>query len=512
MIAIYARVSGKNDKYKDDKDIPSIKNQINFGIQFATENNLKYIVYQDIKISGTLFNERKGLQNLISDIEENKIDSVWYYDQSRLERSPQIRIILNSIFSENQINLYENGKAIDLNDSEQMLMSDLKSIVNQYYTKQSVNKIKKAKVQNAIEGKANGMVPFGYTTDEKKNIIIDEIESELVKEIFNRYIAGQGGKTIAKVFDAKKIPHKRKSSMWHENTIRGILQNPIYKGIRLYKGIEYKAPAIVSVEVWERANLARKENKSFTGKANEYKYLFKGFVKCTCGRNFVGKTKKNPKQGNFYSCSSRLTPVSCGQKPINLPLFESIVFQYIIGMLRRELSQISESEINSKIDSEKDKIKELKSELSKEKKKQENLIISVSNGLLSDSDISSQINKIKRKQSDLTALIRNAENLLISLVEAKENNPKQKDFEWWKLHESMSFDDKRKLLVDNNVRITLQDYKDVKAIQIEVKTLLRGTREDFFYLKNTSGKSFYFGHSIDNLIKHPKEKLSNFFE
>lgn len=512
MIAIYTRVSGKNDKYKDDKDIPSIKNQINFGIQFATENNLNYIVYEDIKISGTLFNERKGLQNLISDIEENKIDSVWYYDQSRLERSPQIRVLLNSIFAENGINLFENGKAIDLNDSEQMLMSDLKSIVNQYYTKQSVTKIKKAKEQNAIEGKANGMTPFGYTTDEKKNIVIDDVESELVKEIFSRYISGQGGKTIAKLFDTKKVPHRRKSSMWHENTIRGILQNPIYKGIRIYMNTEYKAPAIVSVEVWERANNARKENKTYTGKSNEYKYLFKSFVKCKCGRNYVGKTKKNPRQGNFYSCSSRLLVESCGEKPINLPLFESITFQYIIGMLRKELSQISDTEINSKIELEKDKIKELKSELSKEKKKQENLIISVSNGLLSDSDVSSQITKIKRKQSDLTALIRNAENLLISLEQAKENNPNQKDFEWWKLHESMSFDDKRKLMVDNNVRITLQDYKDVKAVKIEVNTLMRGTREDFFYLKNTSGKSFYFGYSLENLIKHPKEKLSNFFE
>lgn len=512
MIAIYARVSGKNDKYKDDADIPSIKNQINFGIQFAEKSNLKYIVYQDIKISGTLYKERKGLQNLISDIEENKIDSVWYYDQSRLERSPQIRIILNSIFSENEINLYENGKAIDLNDSEQMLMSDLKSIVNQYYTKQSVTKIKKAKVQNAIEGKANGMVPFGYTTDEKKNIIIDEIESELVREIFNRYIGGQGGKTIAKVFDAKKVPHRRKSTMWHENSIRGILQNPIYKGIRIYKNVEYKAPAIVSAEVWQRANNARKENKTYTGKANEYKYLFKGFVKCSCGRNYVGKTKKNPEQGNFYFCSSRLLPESCGEKPINLPLFESITFQYIIGMLRKELSQISESEIQSKIDIENQNIKDLKSELSKEKKKQENLVISVADGLLSSNDISSQITKIKRKQSDLTALIKNAENLLISLEQAEKDNPNQKDFEWWKLHESMSFDDKRKLMVDNNVRITLKDFGDVKGILIEVTTLMRGTRKDEFLIKNTSGKSFYYGHTLENLVKFPKEKLSNFFE
>ncbi len=76
----------------------------------------------------------------------------------------------------------------------------------------------------------------------------------------------------------------------------------------------------------------------------------------------------------------------------------------------------------------------------------------------------------------------------------------------------MSFDEKRKLLVDNNVKIILRDINDVKAVQIEVNTLLRGIRKDFFLLKNTSGKSFYYGTSIENLIKHPKEKLSNFFE
>jgi DNA invertase Pin-like site-specific DNA recombinase len=91
MLGIYCRIS----RLKEDEKDRSIEDQQKTGIEFAKKSNLAYKIYVDEGISGTKpVSERPALSNLLDDIAEGLIKSVFVYDQSRLERNPQIRFAL----------------------------------------------------------------------------------------------------------------------------------------------------------------------------------------------------------------------------------------------------------------------------------------------------------------------------------------------------------------------------------------------------------------------------------
>lgn len=81
------------------------------------------------------------------------------------------------------------------------------------------------------EGKVHvTLAPYGYLYDKEiKNFIVNEIEANIVRRIFNLYLEGYGFNNIAYILDSEGIPTKR-GGKWAGATIRGILTNEFYLG------------------------------------------------------------------------------------------------------------------------------------------------------------------------------------------------------------------------------------------------------------------------------------------
>lgn len=86
-----------------------------------------------------------------------------------------------------------------------------------------------------------GLVPFGYRTEylgrvNKKNqpvrdLVIDEAESAIVKEIFHKIVSdGWGTNRIANWLNDQGIPTKRGKAFWRATSVRALVRNPIYIG------------------------------------------------------------------------------------------------------------------------------------------------------------------------------------------------------------------------------------------------------------------------------------------
>lgn len=75
-----------------------------------------------------------------------------------------------------------------------------------------------------------GCVAYGYTKDEKGELVIKEDEAEIVSRIFNEYLNGKGSYLIAKGLNSDNIPTIRNGEKWNDSVIKEILQNPIYEG------------------------------------------------------------------------------------------------------------------------------------------------------------------------------------------------------------------------------------------------------------------------------------------
>ena len=90
-----------------------------------------------------------------------------------------------------------------------------------------------------------GKVPFGYKLEQqgrmnKKNfpvpdIVIDENEAAVIREIYRLLIdEGYGTNRVAQYLNDKGIKTKNGTNLWRGTSIRAIIDNPIYKGVRRF--------------------------------------------------------------------------------------------------------------------------------------------------------------------------------------------------------------------------------------------------------------------------------------
>ena len=126
MIGIYCRISKEKGEGKDR----SIDDQRLLGIELASNLGIDYEVYIDDGLSGTLaINDRPALYKLVGDINDNKIKMFYCYDNSRLEREPEIYLTLSKLFINKKIKCYTNSGEVVLNP-ESILLGTVMSAFN----------------------------------------------------------------------------------------------------------------------------------------------------------------------------------------------------------------------------------------------------------------------------------------------------------------------------------------------------------------------------------------------
>ncbi|WP_053069189.1 recombinase family protein [Bizionia psychrotolerans] len=388
MLGIYCRISKEKEEGKDR----SINDQKELGIQKAKELGLEYKFFIDEGYSGTLenINDRPEFSKLIDDIQDGLITSVYAYDQSRIERNPQVRFVIKKILRENGIKLYTYNGFVDLEDDQSEMLGDIVSIMNQYYVKLTTRKVKSVLHRNAKEGKAHSSIyPYGYAKDENGYLVIDEEEAKIVKRVYSDSLNGIGMNKIAENLSAEGVltrynkigkgviktknkytgeitTTKKTDITWSGNSVRGIIKNTIYKGVRNFGGKQYDSPIIIEPDYWQTVNENLKKNRNNSGKKVSHKYLLKGVLECgVCGRNMYGRTRTN-KKDNYYLCSSkRYKKLNCGNRSINIDVIEQYVWHIVLRDkdIRKERAEKSNEEKEMKIIMLKDKIESLKGEL-----------------------------------------------------------------------------------------------------------------------------------------------------
>jgi DNA invertase Pin-like site-specific DNA recombinase len=203
--AIYCRLS-KDDLSQGESS--SILTQKALLTKYVTDNGWRVVsCYVDDGISGTTF-ERSGFKQMLSDIEDGKINMVVTKDLSRLGRD----YLKTGYYSE--VWFPENGvRYIALNDGIDTLKSDndiapFKNILNELYAKDISKKIKSAYKVKFARGDYQGAFPhFGYAKDpdNKGKLIIDPQSAETVKLIFDLAKQGLGAARIRTELINRKI-------------------------------------------------------------------------------------------------------------------------------------------------------------------------------------------------------------------------------------------------------------------------------------------------------------------
>ena len=470
MLGIYVRLSQVDDSSN------SIENQLRQGKEFAKSKNLEYKVYDEGQgLSGGLGEEgRPMLSSLLNDVRNDIITSIWVRDQSRLERKTLLYLTIIDLCQEKEVKLFYGDKFVDVDNDEEMLPSNIISLVNQMNRRKQGRLTKKAINDNFKESKSHGILPYGFTSDENRKLIINGAEAAIVKRIYAMSLSGIGTSKIAEILNSedvstrynsmqgtikivdkhsKRVTVKKKSDIkWSGNTIRNIIRNPAYKGERRSRiktdPQHYPCPAIFEENYWADVNVNLHENSNNSGKFVEHKYLLKGLIRCgKCGRNYYGRTRVN-KKDNFYMCSGkRIKTENCGNRSINIGVIEDLIWTTFVEngtmleVIKNHFKQSKEDNTINELTESKEQLQKDLAEVNKTFKRLIDLAIS---GTFTDEELKPKKKEITTAKNDIELKIKRIDESLNSLL-SSESQISDMEADLARIN-NITFEQKRELL------------------------------------------------------------------
>jgi len=332
--AIYARLSKKNQQSeKIESQIEELQNYIKSRRIFELVD-----IYADDGYSGTNF-QRPEFERLMKDVRSRKINCIIVRDLSRFAREHiGAEDYLNNIFPFLGVRFIAINDGYDnLNlEPQEYFMTAFKNLAHEYFAQETSRKVSMLQKEFQKQGKFVGSKPaFGYQRDpdDCHKLIINEEQAEIIREIFQRAADGETIWQIAKDLIQREI----KGCAWRDSRISAILKKEIYKGVLIqhqsevsvYKGekrhsvskdeqirIEGAVPAIVSSELWEKANAVVAEREAERHR-NSPENPYKNLAYCgKCGKKVIcGFVKK---RGDFeLNCTKCKSGVFVKGKAIN---------------------------------------------------------------------------------------------------------------------------------------------------------------------------------------------------
>ena len=273
-VRLYARLS--KDDGDADKESNSITNQLQMLRYNAKEKGFEVIgEYVDDGYSGTTFN-RPDLNRMIKDaMDDPEPSGIMVKDMSRFGRNnAMFMYYVEEIFPNNDILFIALNDDVDTRFDENEMMP-FKSIMNEYYARDTSKKIRSVKKTTALSGGFCGsFAPYGYVVDpeNKRKLLVDPDTAPIVKRIFELSKQGNSVHQIARTLceDDVLIPRAyramKKGTLetstgfkfptdWVAKNVKMILENQVYLGHMVShktqtKSFKNKKPVAVPKEEW----------------------------------------------------------------------------------------------------------------------------------------------------------------------------------------------------------------------------------------------------------------------
>lgn len=321
---IYARYSS------DSQSEQSIEGQLRVCQQFAKNNDIIILeTYIDRAMTGTN-DARPDFQRMIKDSNKRQWDYVIVYKLDRFSRNKYEATIHKHTLKENGIKILSAMENIP-DTPEGIILESLLEGMNQYYSAELSQKVLRGLKESYLKGNfTGGRQIFGYDVKNKKNII-NPTESEIVKEIFDKFAQGFTGVTIANDLRKRGIRNKF-GNPFTEKLVYKIIENTKYNGKVKHGDTIYTNiyPAIIDDITWQKVQTIRTSNKHAPGRKKDvYEYILSSKLYCgECQRQMVGDsgTSHTGEKHYYYSClSKRRKQTSCEIKSINKRYLEDIV-------------------------------------------------------------------------------------------------------------------------------------------------------------------------------------------
>lgn len=324
----YCRVSTDSDV-----QLNSLDNQLDYYENYIKGKSAWTFVegYIEEGVTGTRADKRPSFMRMIKDAKLNKFDLIITKDVSRFARDLEDSIHYIRELKSSGVGVFFENQALNTFDPNAELVLNMLFNIAQEESRKISASVKfgyrKAIDKGHVLGSSN---ITGYKKDNCSLVIVPE-EAKLVRRIFELYATGEYGfHKLAKKLSEEGYVNKR-GRIYDKETLKRMIQNPKYKGFyraRTYEILDYRTkkrkknsienqiiykcedgsvPAIVSEELWDKANEVL--NARIKGYANSnywsggVKYPFSSKIYCKeHNTNFQRSHGSRRKNRPTWSC------------------------------------------------------------------------------------------------------------------------------------------------------------------------------------------------------------------
>ena len=333
-VVIYARFSSHSQTEQ------SIEGQLKVCYEYARQYGHVVIgEYIDRAQSGTTDN-RSDFQRMIEDSEKHAFQGVLVYQLDRFARNRYDSAINKAKLKKNGVRVLSAKENIT-DDASGILVEGVLESMAEYYSVELAQKITRGMQINAQKCLSNGSNPgLGYKVNKDRTFSVDEEEAQIVREIFERYAAGDIVADIIRDLNARQYRTSR-GKEFNKNSINRILHNRRYIGYYIYKGEETAGgmPRIIDDALFERVQAILEANKKAPGRTKgKMEYLLT--TKLFCGHckepmTGYGGTSKTGTRYHYYKCNGSKKG-ACKKTPVHKEQIEEAVIQTCLNLFTDE--------------------------------------------------------------------------------------------------------------------------------------------------------------------------------
>lgn len=336
MVAIYGRVSTEHEA-----QLSALENQLQW-----YDDQVKYHPnwtvcerYIDEGITGTQAKKRPAFLRMIEDARNGKFDLIVTREVCRFARNVVDTLVVTRELKGIGVEVFFIDDNIWTMDGDGELRLSLMATLAQEESRKTSERVKAGQKISRDNGVlyGNGNI-LGYDRV-GETYVINEEQAETVRMIFDLYLQGYGSMKIAGILTERKRKTASGLVKWSVSNIMRAIKNATYTGTKCYNKsrsnnfleqkrinnldmstyeyVEGDFPAIVSQEIWDKAQKIRESRvkpslvstTKTTHSKRDSKDIWVNKLRCSCGSSFrkdKWHTKLDGKISYGYQCYNQI--------------------------------------------------------------------------------------------------------------------------------------------------------------------------------------------------------------
>jgi DNA invertase Pin-like site-specific DNA recombinase len=329
----------------------------------AAKGGVLVQMYKDEAQSGRTA-DRPAFQQMRKDARKGKFDAVVVHKFDRFARNRTDALAIKSLLRyDYEIKVFSVSEPSEDSDGPMgALIEGIMESVADWYSKNLAAEVAKGKKERTLQGLHNNSAPFGMKKNEDKVLIPDESELPALQLAFELYATSQySDQDIAHILNQRGFRTNR-GRLFSKDTVRAILQNPIYLGKVRYQQCQrtgdgrrsYAAPiqwldgkhqAVISEDLFNQCQEIRYKRAGHHQPTVKYNpYLLRDIVYCyqCCGNQPDGKTApsygkmraqtRRDRNVRFYRCRAAELGYTCEQKGVYAEVLDEQVVNILLNL------------------------------------------------------------------------------------------------------------------------------------------------------------------------------------